>query len=88
MGRSLLIMGALMGADVRLAGPASLRPPDDVVELRPGDRGAHRRADHDHRGRRRGGRQGRDFLHTDVWVSMGESKDVWDERMRLLAATR
>ena len=25
MGRSLLVMGALMGADVRLAGPASLR---------------------------------------------------------------
>ena len=32
MGRSLLVMGALMGADVRLAGPASLAPPDDVVE--------------------------------------------------------
>ena len=31
MGRSLLVMGALMGADVRLAGPASLQPPDDVV---------------------------------------------------------
>ena len=32
MGRSLLVTGALMGADVRLAGPASLAPPDDVVE--------------------------------------------------------
>ena len=33
MGRSLLVMGALMGADVRLAGPASLAPPDDVVKI-------------------------------------------------------
>jgi ornithine carbamoyltransferase len=31
MGRSLLATGALMGADVRMAGPASLHPPDDVV---------------------------------------------------------
>ena len=33
MGRSLLVMGALMGADVRLAGPATLAPPDDVVAI-------------------------------------------------------
>src|SRR4051795_5934237 len=33
MGRSLMVMGALMGADVRLAGPDSLRPPDDVVKI-------------------------------------------------------
>src|SRR3954453_21916676 len=32
MGRSLLVMGALMGADVRLGGPESLAPPDDVVK--------------------------------------------------------
>ena len=25
-----------------------------------------------------------DFIHTDVWVSMGEAKDVWTERVRLL----
>src|SRR5689334_24107174 len=33
MGRSLLVMGALMGADVRLAGPADLGPPADVVDI-------------------------------------------------------
>ena len=30
------------------------------------------------------GVKGVDFLHTDVWVSMGEPKEVWDERIKLL----
>ena len=25
-----------------------------------------------------------DFIHTDVWVSMGEPKEVWKERIGLL----
>jgi len=84
MGRSLLIMGALMGADVRLAGPADLHPPHDVVDLA-GDIA-----------RRTGARititddvheavSGVGFVHTDVWVSLGESEDVWDDRVRTLA---
>jgi ornithine carbamoyltransferase len=28
--------------------------------------------------------QGVDYIHTDVWVSMGEPAEVWDERARLL----
>lgn len=83
MGRSLLVMGALMGADVRLAGPESLAPPDDVVAT------AREIA-------ARTGAQvtvttdaaqavgGADFVHTDVWVSMGEPKEVWTERVQLL----
>src|SRR3954451_5825219 len=80
MGRSLLAMGALMGSDVRLAGPAELHPPKDVVDL------AHQIA------QRTGARititedadeavAGADFIHTDVWVSMGEPKEVWSERV-------
>jgi len=83
MGRSLLVMGALMGSDVRLAGPEELHPPKDVVDL------ANEIA------QRTGAKvtitddpgaavSGVDFIHTDVWVSMGESKDVWAERVRLL----
>ncbi len=83
MGRSLLVMGALMGADVRLAGPSELQPPRDVVDLAR------------EIGTATGARvtitddpveavQGVDFVHTDVWVSMGESKDVWIDRVRLL----
>jgi ornithine carbamoyltransferase len=83
MGRSLLAMGALMGADVRLAGPSSLHPPRDVVQVA------------EEISSRTGARltitedvseavAGVDFVHTDVWVSMGESKDVWTERVGLL----
>ncbi len=84
MGRSLLIMGALMGSDVRLAGPRELQPPKDIV------------ASAEDIARQTGARitvtdsaaqavAGADFIHTDVWVSMGEPKDVWDQRVRLLA---
>ena len=83
MGRSLLVMGALMGSDVRLSGPEELHPPKDVAELA---------ADI---AKRTGARititedpgeavSGVDFIHTDVWVSMGEAKDVWTDRVRVL----
>jgi ornithine carbamoyltransferase len=83
MGRSLLVMGALMGADVRLAGPRSLRPPDDVVaiaEQTAAATGASITITDDVAQ----AVSGVDFVHTDVWVSMGEAKEVWDERVRLL----
>ena len=28
--------------------------------------------------------KGADFIHTDVWVSMGEPAEVWQERIKLL----
>src|SRR5215469_10991590 len=84
MGRSLLVTGALMGSDVRLSGPAELHPPKDVVDI------ARQIAE------RTGARititddpakavSGVDFIHTDVWVSMGEPKEVWAERVKVLA---
>jgi ornithine carbamoyltransferase len=84
MGRSLLVTGALMGADVRLAGPAALAPPEDVVATArdiAGRTGARITVTEDV------GEAvaGVDFVHTDVWVSMGEAKDVWTERVTLLA---
>src|ERR1044071_4129687 len=82
VGRSLLVMGAIMGAAVRICGPRELWPPSDVQAL------AHERAE------RSGARimltddreealSGTDFVYTDVWVSLGEPKNVWDERVRL-----
>ena len=84
MGRSLLVMGALMGSDVRLAGPAELHPPKDVVQIAEdiaGRTGARVTVTDDPAD----AVAGVDFIHTDVWVSMGESKDVWTDRVRLLA---
>ncbi len=84
MGRSLLAMGALMGADVRLVGPESLQPSDDVVSIAQeiaSRTGARITITDD----AVAGVSGVDFVHTDVWVSMGESKDVWTDRVKLLA---
>jgi ornithine carbamoyltransferase len=83
MGRSLLVMGALMGSDVRLAGPEQLRPPKDVLDIAneiAGKTGARITITGDPAEAVRGV----DFVHTDVWVSMGESKDVWSDRVSLL----
>lgn len=83
MGRSLLVMGALMGADVRLGGPASLAPPADVVATAQeiaGRTGATVTVTDDPDE----AVAGVDFVHTDVWVSMGEDKSVWIERVQLL----
>jgi ornithine carbamoyltransferase len=83
MGRSLLVMGALLGSDVRLAGPAELHPPQDVVDLAyqiSQRTGARITITNDPAE----GVAGVDFIHTDVWVSMGEPKDVWTERVELL----
>ncbi len=83
MGRSLLVMGALMGSDVRLGGPSELHPPADVVKAAreiAADTGARITITSDPAEAVRGV----DFVHTDVWVSMGEEKSVWDERVKLL----
>jgi ornithine carbamoyltransferase len=83
MGRSLLVMGALMGSDVRLVGPAHLSPPEDVIDVArriADDTGARITITADPSE----GVAGVDFIHTDVWVSMGEPKDAWHERVALL----
>src|SRR4029078_976539 len=76
-------MGALMGADVRIAGPASLAPPDDVVQTAR-DIAARTGAQVTVTDDAEAAVAGVDFIHTDVWVSMGESKEGWEERVGLL----
>ncbi|MGZ4582336.1 MAG: ornithine carbamoyltransferase, partial [Nocardioidaceae bacterium] len=84
MGRSLLVTGTLMGSDVRLAGPHELHPPKEVVQLAE-DLARHTGAEITLTDDPAEAVRGADFVHTDVWVSMGESKDVWTDRVRLLA---
>jgi ornithine carbamoyltransferase len=83
MSHSLMIVGCLMGMDVRICGPRELWPADEYVTI----------------AKQLGGQAGArltitddvakavkdvDFVHTDVWVSMGEAKEVWKERIDLL----
>jgi ornithine carbamoyltransferase len=83
MGNSLLIMGAIMGSDVRIISPKHLWPSQEVQDAanaRAAETGARVLLTEDPAE----GLPGADFVHTDVWVSMGEPKEVWDERIALL----
>jgi ornithine carbamoyltransferase len=83
MGNSLMVGGCKYGMDVRLCAPRDLWPHDDLVETcRRIAEGTGARLtlteDVDE------GVSGVDFLYTDVWVSMGEEKSAWAERIKLL----
>jgi ornithine carbamoyltransferase len=83
MGNSLMVMGCKLGMDVRICAPASLWPAAELIETCrqiATETGARLLLTEDVDE----GVQGVDFLHTDVWVSMGEPKEVWAERIKLL----
>ena len=83
MGNSLMVTGCKLGMDVRLCAPKVLWPAEDLVTTCrqiAAETGARltltEGVDE--------GVKGVDYLYTDVWVSMGEPKEVWDERIKLL----
>jgi len=83
MGNSLLVLGALMGMDVRIVAPDGLQPAAAVVEAARDVAivtGARLTVTDDVDA----GVAGADFVHTDVWVSMGEPKTVWADRIEQL----
>jgi ornithine carbamoyltransferase len=87
MGNSLLVLGAMMGCDVRMVAPKENQPNDDIQEIAhkwAGQTGARLMVTDDIDE----GVRGVDFVHTDVWVSMGEAKEVWAERIELLSPYR
>jgi len=84
MGNSLLVTGALLGADVRFAAPRALWPADDVQAIAR-DLAAKSGAQITLTESMDEALPGADFVHTDVWVSMGESAEVWNERVALLS---
>jgi len=82
VGCSLLVGGALIGADVRMIAPAKLQPPASVVKAAwdiADSTGARITVTED-----LGAVAGCDFIHTDIWVSMGEPEAIWSERITLL----
>ena len=83
MGHSLMIVGCLTGMDVRLGGPKKLWPADDYVAIAR-SLAARSGAKLTITENPQEAVNGVDFIHTDVWVSMGEAKEVWKERIDLL----
>lgn len=83
MGHSLMIAGCLMGMDVRIAAPRELWPGDELL-------GYARKLEKLNKGKLTltvdpaEAVRGVQFIHTDVWVSMGEPRETWAERINLL----
>jgi ornithine carbamoyltransferase len=83
MGNSLMIGAAKMGMDFRAVAPEGLHPDESLVRRAreiAADTGASITITTDPAD----GVRHCDFLHTDVWVSMGEPPEVWEERIDLL----
>ena len=83
MGNSNLISAAMVGADIRLIAPRQLQTSGEVraqAESIAAETGARITITDDIAE----GVAGVDFLHTDVWLSLGEPKELWAERIELL----
>jgi ornithine carbamoyltransferase len=83
IGHSLMIVGCLLGMDVRLGGPKSLWPSEEymaVARKLQEQSGATLTITDDPKR----AVVGADFIHAGAWVSMGEPKEVWKERIDLL----
>ncbi len=83
VGNSLMVGASKVGMDFRAAAPGSVQPEESLVKRCREIAGET------------GGRitltddvakavKDADFLYTDVWVSMGEPKEVWEQRIGLL----
>ena len=83
MGNSLMVGAAKMGMDFRAAAPASVQPEEKLVnkclEIAKSTGGNITITDDVAEAVKDA-----DFLYTDVWVSMGEPEEVWNERISLL----
>jgi ornithine carbamoyltransferase len=83
MGNSLVLAGAAMGMDVRLAAPKALWPAETIVAKArslAATSGARITLSDDPKV----SVAGCDFVYTDVWVSLGEPPAKWAERIELL----
>ncbi|MBJ6643252.1 ornithine carbamoyltransferase [Streptomyces griseoincarnatus] len=84
MGNSYLVTAALLGMDVRIVAPKTYWPAQEVVD-RARELAAVSGARVTLTEEIAEGVAGADFVATDVWVSMGEPKEVWGERIAALA---
>jgi ornithine carbamoyltransferase len=80
---SLMIIAAKLGMDFRLVGPKELNPMAWLVK-KCQEIAAETGAKITITDNVKEGVKDCDFVYTDVWVSMGEAHDVWQERIALL----
>ncbi|WP_217543306.1 ornithine carbamoyltransferase [Vibrio metschnikovii] len=83
MGNSLMVGAAKMGMDIRLVAPKAFWPDRQLVDTCQSiaqQTGASITLTEDVAE----GVKGCDFLYTDVWVSMGEEPEAWDERVAIM----
>ncbi|SFB41520.1 ornithine carbamoyltransferase [Pseudomonas sp. NFIX10] len=83
MGNSLLMIGAKLGMDVRIGAPKALWPHQDFIDqcqAFAAESGGRITITEDPKE----AVKGVDFIHTDIWVSMGEPVEAWDERIEQL----
>lgn len=83
MSNSLLISGAMMGMDFRIVAPKQLWNSPEII-AKAEEIAAQTGAKITHTEDVAEGVRGVDFIYTDIWVSMGEPKEVWNERIELL----
>ncbi|MGC9404409.1 ornithine carbamoyltransferase [Vibrio genomosp. F10 str. 9ZC157] len=80
MGNSLMVGAAKMGMDIRLVAPKEFWPEASLVatcqEIATQTNAKITLTENVEEGVK-----GCDFLYTDVWVSMGEAAEAWDERV-------
>ena len=84
MASSLMIGAAKFGMDFTIVAPKEYFPDKELAEtaLKLAEENGGRVSFTDDR---IGGVKDADVIYTDVWVSMGESYDVWDERINRLS---
>ena len=83
MGNSLMVGGAKMGMDVRLCAPKENWPEEELVKKCNAiakETGAKITLTD----KVEEGVKGVDFLYTDVWLSLGEPAERWEERIKLM----
>ncbi|MCL2783143.1 MAG: ornithine carbamoyltransferase [Propionibacteriaceae bacterium] len=86
VGNSLLVSSAMVGMDIAIVAPTSLQPAADVVDAakaRAEQTGSSIMLSDD-----LDAVAGADFVYTDIWISMGESADLYAQRVNLLSPYR
>lgn len=87
MGNSLMVGAAKVGMDFRMACPEGLRPESALIDtcLAIASGTGARLSFHDDPYQ---AVRGADFLYTDVWVSMGQPEELWEQRISALKPYR